>query len=146
FVHALGYLERQAPAGMIIHSMKPSGFIAGADINEFDALASADGVRDLLARGENAFDRLARLKFPTLALIRGHCIGGGLELALACRYRLAVDQPDTTFSLPEVKLGIVPGWGGMRRLPALIGAPQALDMMLTGRSVEVRRALRGEIG
>src|SRR5690606_14782053 len=97
FVHALGYLERQAPAGMIIHSMKPSGFIAGADINEFDALASADGVRDLLARGENAFDRLARLKFPTLALIRGHCIGGGLELALACRYRLAVDQPDTTF-------------------------------------------------
>ena len=142
FIHALNYLERQSPSGLIIHSTKPSGFIAGADINEFDALASADGVRDLLARGENAFDRLARLKFPTLALIRGHCIGGGLELALACRYRLAVDIPDTTFSLPEVKLGIVPGWGGMRRLPALIGAPQALDMMLTGRNVDVRKALR----
>ena len=81
-----------------------------------------------------------RLPYPTLALVRGFCLGGGLELALACRYRVVVDEPGTRLGLPEVMLGIVPGWGGMRRLPRLAGAPAALDMLLTGRTIDARRA------
>src|SRR5204862_7862618 len=68
------------------------------------------------------------------------CMGGGVELALACTYRIAIDEPGTRFALPEVMLGIVPGWGGMRRLPKLVGAPAALDIMLTGRTIDARRA------
>lgn len=139
---ALDHFESHAPTGLVIHSLKSAGFIAGADIREFDALDSPEAVRELISRGWDIFNRLAAVRYPTLALIRGHCIGGGLELALACRYRLAVDQPDTSFALPEVMLGIFPAWGGMKRLPALIGAPAALDMMLTGRSIDVRRAVR----
>ena len=93
-----------------------------------------------MARGWNLFNRLAAVRYPTLALIQGHCLGGGLELALACRYRLVADQPGVSLALPEVMLGIFPGWGGMLRLPRLIGAPAALDMMLTGRGADARRA------
>lgn len=141
-VAALDHFERHRPTGLIIHSLKSTGFIAGADIREFDALESPEAVRDLIARGWDTFNRLASVHYPTLALVRGHCIGGGLELALACRYRIAVDQPDTSFALPEVMLGIFPAWGGMKRLPTVIGAPAALDMMLTGRKVDVRKAVR----
>ena len=81
-----------------------------------------------------------RVPYPTLALIRGFCLGGGLELALACRYRVVVDEPGTRLGLPEVMLGIVPGWGGMRRLPRLAGAPAALDLLLTGKTIDARRA------
>lgn len=139
---ALDHFDQAHPAGLVIHSVKSAGFIAGADIREFDALDSADGIRALIARGWELFDRLASVPYPTLALIRGHCMGGGLELALACRYRIAVDQPDTSLALPEVMLGIFPAWGGMRRLPRLIGAPAALDMMLTGKAVDARKAAR----
>lgn len=139
---ALDHFETHAPSGLVIHSLKSAGFIAGADIREFDALDSPEAVRSLISRGWDAFNRLAAVKYPTLALIRGHCLGGGLELSLACRYRLAVDQPDTSFVLPEVMLGIFPAWGGMKRLPAVIGAPAALDMMLTGRPIDVRKAVR----
>ena len=138
----LDHLEREAPTGLIFHSAKASGFIAGADINEFDALDQPETVRELISRGWDAFERLERVSYPTLALVHGHCVGGGLELALACRYRLAVDQADTSFALPEVLLGIYPAWGGMKRLPALIGAPAALDMMLSGRAVDARKAQR----
>jgi 3-hydroxyacyl-CoA dehydrogenase/enoyl-CoA hydratase/3-hydroxybutyryl-CoA epimerase len=141
-VKVLDHFTRQPPTALIIHSLKPSGFFAGADIREFDALESPDAVRELITRGWEAFNRLAAVRYPTLALIHGHCVGGGLELALACRYRLAVDDADTSFSLPEVMLGIFPAWGGMKRLPALIGPPAALDMMLTGRSIDARRAAR----
>ena len=79
-------------------------------------------------------------RYPTLALVRGYCLGGGLELALACRYRVVVDEPGTRLGLPEVMLGIVPGWGGIRRLPRLAGAPAALDLLLTGRTIDARRA------
>lgn len=82
------------------------------------------------------------MPYPTLALVRGHCLGGGLELALACRYLLAVDEPGTKMGLPEVMLGIVPGWGGMLRLPQRIGAQAALDMMLTGKSIDAKKAKR----
>jgi len=142
FNAALDHFEHSPPAGLVIHSLKSTGFIAGADIGEFDALDSPDAVTELIRRGWNTFERLASVRYPTLALVRGHCLGGGLELALACRHRLAVDQADTSFALPEVMLGIFPAWGGMKRLPALIGAPAALDMMLTGRSVDVRKAVR----
>lgn len=138
----LDHFDRHAPAGLVIHSLKSTGFIAGADIREFDALDSPDAVRQLISRGWDTFNRIAAVGYPTLALIRGHCLGGGLELSLACRYRLAVDQPDTSFALPEVMLGIFPAWGGMKRLPEVIGAPAALDMMLTGKSLDVRRAVR----
>ena len=133
-------LEAEPPKGLIITSAKPAGFVAGADIEEFTRIDSVDAARDLVERGWALFNWLARLKFPTLALIRGHCLGGGLELALACRYRIVVDEPGTKLALPEVMLGIVPGWGGMMRLPALIGPSAALDLMLTGKSVDGRRA------
>jgi 3-hydroxyacyl-CoA dehydrogenase/enoyl-CoA hydratase/3-hydroxybutyryl-CoA epimerase len=142
FVDLLERLDTERPAGLVIRSGKPGGFIAGADVGEFDEINDAAGVRALLARGLAAFERLSRLAYPTLALIRGHCLGGGLELALACRYRVAVDEPATRLGLPEVMLGIVPGWGGIKRLPRLVGAPAALDMMLTGRTLDARRAKR----
>lgn len=138
----LDHFDAAPPAGLIIHSGKESGFIAGADIDEFSSLDTPEQALALVSRGWTLFDRLAKAAYPTLALIRGHCLGGGLELALACRYRLVVDQADTRLSLPEVMLGIFPGWGGMRRLPALIGPPAALDMMLTGKSHDARKAAR----
>ncbi len=128
------------PSALVIASAKAGGFIAGADIEELRQLATPAAARVLVQRGWNLFNRLAETPYPTLALIRGHCMGGGLELALACRYRIAIDEPDTRFALPEVMLGIVPGWGGMARLPALIGPPAALDLMLTGRSIDAHRA------
>jgi 3-hydroxyacyl-CoA dehydrogenase/enoyl-CoA hydratase/3-hydroxybutyryl-CoA epimerase len=139
----LGELTPPSPAqpkGLVILSAKDSGFVAGADVHEFTTIQSPEDAIRLVRRGWDTFNSLAAAPFPTLALVRGFCMGGGLELALACTYRIAVDEPGTRFSLPEVMLGIVPGWGGMRRLPRLVGAPAALDLMLTGRSVDARRA------
>ena len=142
FAQLLDALDTQPPKGLVIRSGKANGFIAGADVDEFGAIHDAEDVRSILARGLGLFDRLARVRYPTLALIRGFCLGGGLELALACRYRVVVDEPSTRLGLPEVMLGIVPGWGGVMRLPRLVGAPAALDMMLTGKTVDARRAKR----
>ncbi|CAB3735070.1 3-hydroxyacyl-CoA dehydrogenase NAD-binding domain-containing protein [Achromobacter kerstersii] len=136
----LDALDAAPPPGLIIQSGKSTGFIVGADVNEFASLDTPEQARALVARGWNLFKRLAAVRYPTLALIQGHCLGGGLELALACRYRLVADQPGTSLALPEVMLGIFPGWGGMLRLPQVIGAPAALDMMLTGRGADARRA------
>src|SRR5690606_12483301 len=133
------HFDGAPPTGLVIHSTKEAGFIAGADINEFAGLDTPEKGLELVAPGWNLFNRLAKVSYPTLALIHGHCLGGGLELALACKYRLVVDQPGTSLSLPEVMLGIFPGWGGMRRLPALIGAPAALNMMLTGRPQDAHK-------
>jgi len=135
----LDVLDEVKPRGVIFRSGKSAGFIAGADIEEFKGMDAAVG-RRLMQRGWDLYNRLAAVKYPTLALIRGHCMGGGLELALACRYRIVVDEPGTRLALPEVKLGIVPGWGGMLRLPRLVGPAAAMDMMLTGRAVDARRA------
>ena len=95
-----------------------------------------------MRRGWDTLRAAAGVGYPTVALIRGFCLGGGLELALACRYRVVVDEPGTRLGLPEVMLGIVPGWGGMKRLPRLAGAPAALDLMLTGKTIDARRAKR----
>jgi 3-hydroxyacyl-CoA dehydrogenase/enoyl-CoA hydratase/3-hydroxybutyryl-CoA epimerase len=138
----LDLLDRDPPRGLVIASGKANGFIAGADVDEFTQIADEAGALALVRRGWDTFERLAAVKYPTVALIRGFCLGGGLELALACRYRVVVDEPGTRLGLPEVMLGIVPGWGGMKRLPRLTGAPAALDLMLTGRTIDARRAKR----
>jgi 3-hydroxyacyl-CoA dehydrogenase/enoyl-CoA hydratase/3-hydroxybutyryl-CoA epimerase len=101
----LDELDRQPPKALIFRSGKSAGFIAGADIQEFTQLDSAEKGRELIERGWNLFNRLAGVRYPTLALVRGHCLGCGLELALACRYLLAVDEPGTNMGLPEVMLG-----------------------------------------
>ncbi len=131
-------LERIAlepPKGMVIASAKRAGFIVGADIHEFESIAREGRVLDAIERGQRILERLARLPCRTVAAIHGHCMGGGTELALACRYRVASSDPKTRIGLPEIKLGIIPGWGGSVRLPRLIGAPQALELMLTGRTL-----------
>lgn len=138
---AIDYLNSHHPAGLIIRSGKTNGFIAGADVNEFSNVENnIQAGKALIERGWHLFNRIEQLPFPTLALIHGVCLGGGLELALACRYRVLIDSPKPSLGLPEVMLGIYPGWGGVRRLPALIGAQKALDMMLTGRNLDTHRA------
>ena len=142
FGQLLDRLDADPPKGLIIRSGTAAGFVAGADIQEFSQLDTAEKGRALVARGWDLFNRLAAVRYPTLALVRGHCLGGGLELALACRYLLAVDEPGTKMGLPEVMLGIFPGWGGMLRLPERVGPAAAMDMMLTGKTIDARRAKR----
>ncbi len=142
FVAIVERLAQEKPRGLAIRSGKDSGFIAGADVEEFTRVENVEGALAIVRRGWDAFNKLAALPFPTLALVRGFCMGGGLELAIACRYRIAVDEPGTRFALPEVMLGILPGWGGVLRLPKLVGPQAALDIMMTGRSVDARRAKR----
>ena len=132
--------ERTPPRGLVFKSAKDAGFIAGANIEEFTTADTPEKARALIQRGWDAYNRLAAVSYPTLALVRGHCMGGGTELALACRYRIAVDEPGTKFALPEVMLGIVPGWGGMLRLPQIVGPAAAMDMMLTGKNIDAKRA------
>jgi 3-hydroxyacyl-CoA dehydrogenase/enoyl-CoA hydratase/3-hydroxybutyryl-CoA epimerase len=137
---ALDMLDQEPPKGLVIRSGKANGFIAGADVEEFgDVHDDADALA-IVKRGWDTFERLAKVAHPTLALVRGFCLGGGFELALACRYRVVVDEPGTRLGLPEVMLGIVPAWGGIKRLPKLIGAPAALDLLLTGKTIDARRA------
>jgi 3-hydroxyacyl-CoA dehydrogenase/enoyl-CoA hydratase/3-hydroxybutyryl-CoA epimerase len=126
--------------GLVILSAKQNGFIAGADIKDFTRLKSISQAENLIKRGQSVFDRLEKLPFPTVSLIHGFCLGGGLELTLACRYRVAKDDIRTRLGLPEVKLGIHPGFGGTVRLPRLIGAPQAMDLILSGRTIDVYKA------
>lgn len=140
FFEILDQLSGINPKGLIILSDKESGFIAGANIEEFTQLKSEEQALELIRVGQSAFDKLEALPFPTLSLINGFCLGGGLEMSLACDYRIALDEPKTRLGLPEVLLGIHPGWGGTMRLPRLIGAPAAMDLMLSGRTVNARAA------
>ncbi|MBP6533542.1 MAG: enoyl-CoA hydratase/isomerase family protein [Arenimonas sp.] len=128
------------PKGLIIRSTKKAGFIAGADIAEFAEFDAKGTVLDAISNGQNIFQRIAELPCPTVALIHGHCMGGGTELSLACSARVASNHESTRIGLPEVKLGIYPGWGGSVRLPRLVGAPAAFDMMLTGRTLSASAA------
>ncbi len=135
-------LERLAiepPSGLIVHSAK-AAFAAGADLGEFQRFETEGRVDDAIARGQRVFERLARLPCPTVAAIHGFCMGGGTELSLACRWRVASDTDDTRIGLPEIKLGIIPGWGGSVRLPALVGALAAMELMLSGRALSARAA------
>jgi 3-hydroxyacyl-CoA dehydrogenase/enoyl-CoA hydratase/3-hydroxybutyryl-CoA epimerase len=133
-------VARLKPRGLVVRSAKANGFIAGADITEFGGLASAAAAEAHIRRGQEVFRALERLPLPTVAMIHGFCLGGGLELALACRFRVAADAPETRLGLPEIKLGIHPGFGGTVRLTALLGPAPAMDLMLTGRTVSARAA------
>ncbi len=128
------------PEGVVFASAKDSGFVAGADIKEFQQFDAKGTVKDALFRGQQVFQKIADLPCPTVAAIHGYCMGGGTELALACDYRVASGDASTRIGLPEVNLGIYPGWGGSVRLPRLVGAPSAMDMMLTGRALSAKAA------
>ena len=128
-------IEAAKPRAVIIRSAKDGGFIAGADINEFAELTDLEQAYRLVRSGQQVFDRLEALPMPTVAAIHGFALGGGLELALACDYRVGADDGKLTLGLPEVQLGVHPGFGGTVRAPQLIGAPAALDLMLTGKLV-----------
>ena len=134
-------LAIEKPAGVVIHSAKPAGFAVGADIKAFVDYAKHDTVLENIEHGQRVYESLARLPCPTVAAVHGACMGGGTELILACRQRIAADDDRTRIALPEVMLGIHPGWGGTARLPRLIGAPEALPLMLTGKSLSAGRAL-----
>jgi len=135
-------IAAKSPAGLVILSAKPNGFIAGADITSFTRVTSEQQALELLNAGQDVFNRLEALPFPTVAMIHGFCLGGGMELALACRYRVTRDDPGTRLGLPEVRLGIHPGWGGSARLVPLIGAVKAMDLILSGRTVDGRTGRR----
>jgi 3-hydroxyacyl-CoA dehydrogenase / enoyl-CoA hydratase / 3-hydroxybutyryl-CoA epimerase len=123
-------------------SGKPDGFIAGANIEEFLAFTSAPDAERLATGGQELVERVARFPKPVVAGIHGACLGGGLEFALACRYRVVTDHPRTQLGLPEVQLGLIPALGGCQRLPRLIGLPAALDIILAGRSERAAKAWR----
>jgi len=131
--------EAHAPVGVVFASAKPGAFIAGADLF---AIADMDPeqVERFLFDGQELFNRITKLSIPTVAAINGDCLGGGYELALACNYRVAVQDGSINIGLPEVKLGILPGWGGSTRLPRLIGLTKALGMLLTGKIVPPGKA------
>jgi 3-hydroxyacyl-CoA dehydrogenase/enoyl-CoA hydratase/3-hydroxybutyryl-CoA epimerase len=130
-----------APRGLVITSGKP-GFIAGADVREFGQVASPEEAVPFIRAAHGILDRLEALPYPTVAAINGYCLGGGLELALACRHRVCVDDPKAVLGLPEVMLGIHPGFGGTVRAVRLVGVTAAMDMMLTGRNLRPDKALR----
>jgi 3-hydroxyacyl-CoA dehydrogenase/enoyl-CoA hydratase/3-hydroxybutyryl-CoA epimerase len=135
-------LAPQYLKGLILRSAKAGGFVAGADVREFERIREAPEATELARTGQRVLAQFAALPFPSVALIHGYCLGGGLELALACTYRVARDDAGTRLGLPEVHLGIHPGFAGTLRLPALIGDLPALDLMLSGRTVDARAARR----
>ncbi len=143
---ALDEAERRARDGdlsaLAVRSGKDDSFVAGADIEEIADLSSREEAREKSRRGQLLLGRVADLPVPTVALIRGTCLGGGTELALACDHRLASDRDSTEIGLPEVKLGILPGFGGTVRLPRLVGIQNALDLILTGNSASPEKAER----
>jgi len=132
--------QRSKAAGLAILSAKDSGFIAGADIRDFDDFNAPEDVSALIRRGHAVFAKLENLRCPTVAAIRGFCLGGGLELALCCDWRIAQDVPETRIGLPEVKIGIFPGLGGSVRLTERLGGLKALELILTGRALSARAA------
>jgi len=135
-------LEAAPPLGLVLLSDKPGGFIAGADVDNFRNSVERREVEGHIRQVQRQFERVDALPCPTLALIHGFCLGGGLELALCCDYRLARDDETTRFGFPEVRLGIFPGYGGTLRSIRCIGALAAMKLMLSGRSIDSRRALK----
>ncbi|MGH7638711.1 MAG: 3-hydroxyacyl-CoA dehydrogenase NAD-binding domain-containing protein [Gemmatimonadaceae bacterium] len=127
---------------MVITSAKPEIFIAGADIEQFLEFRTEQDAEQAARMGQRLVNMIAKARVPVVAAIHGACMGGGLELALACTYRICTDQPKTILALPEVQLGIIPAMGGTQRLPRLVGVRGALDMILTGKNVRAKKALQ----
>ena len=138
FDQVLAAIESERPAGLVIRSAKKSGFIAGADVNEFRGASDPALVETAIGRAHAVIDRLEALQVPSVAVIHGFCLGGGLEVALACRSRIAIDN--ARFGFPEVMLGLHPGLGGTARFTRLVNPMQAMTLMLTGRTIDARRA------
>src|SRR6266850_6831174 len=128
--------------GLIIASAKKSIFIAGADLKTLLQKAQSGELRAFIAEGQRIFNRIAALKIPTCAAIHGACAGGGYELTLACDYRVASDDPATRIGLPETTLGLIPAWGGCTRLPRLIGAEKAAEVILNGKLYSAQEAMK----
>lgn len=126
--------------GLIVHSLKPDNFVAGADVRMLEACKSAAEAESLASQGQTLFQQLSELPYPVVAAIHGPCLGGGLELALACDYRVCTDADATRLGLPEVQLGLLPGSGGTQRLPRLIGLLPSLDLILTGKQLRAQKA------
>jgi len=141
---ALTQVDAQKPVGLVICSAKRSGFVAGADIKEFVDIRTPEEGYALVRAGQTVFDQLDALPFPSVAAIHGFALGGGLELALACTYRVGADDAQLSLGLPEVMLGIHPGFGGTVRSVRLLGVRPALDLMLKGKPYRGARAL--EVG
>ncbi len=140
FNAVLDHLIRMQPTGLALGSAKKRGFIAGADVKEFTRIRGFEDAHAMLCRGQQVMNRIEALPFPTVAVINGFCLGGGLELALACNFRVATDDPSTRIGFPEVKLGIHPGFGGTVRSIRVLGPLVAMNLMLTGRTVDARKA------
>lgn len=144
--HVLDSLRERSdhsfPRALVLLSGKEDQFVAGADVGEFDRLASPADAEDKARQAQLLFEEFSVLPYPTVAAINGPCLGGGTELALAMRHRVASNARKVSIGLPEVQLGILPGFGGTQRLPPLIGLVPALDLLLTGRTLDSRRALR----
>ncbi len=130
------------PLAVVVRSGKPGTFIAGADVQEIASLEDASDASAKASQGQRIFRRLERLTVPTIAAIDGICLGGGTELALACDWRVASDRPDTRIGLPEVRLGIIPGFGGSVRTPRMVGIQRALQLILTGSPIPAGRAAK----
>lgn len=131
-------IARDLPKGLVLRSAKQSGFIAGADVAEFVGAKDEAQVETVIGRAHVVIDRLEALSIPTVAVIHGFCLGGGLEVALACKRRIAISG--ASFGFPEVMLGLHPGLGGTMRTPLLINPIEAMTMMLTGKAMDARRA------
>ncbi|MGI9471845.1 MAG: 3-hydroxyacyl-CoA dehydrogenase NAD-binding domain-containing protein [Rubripirellula sp.] len=127
---------------IVFQSGKESGFLAGADVNAIANIESASHAMRVIETGQTLFQRIEWLTIPTVAVIHGPCLGGGLEWALACNYRVARHNSSTKIGLPEIKLGLIPGWGGTQRLPRLIGIRHAIKMILTGKHVSASEAMQ----
>ena len=134
--------ENKALRGLVFISAKPDNFIAGADINMIARAQSAQEAEALARQGQQVMAEIHALPIPVIAAIHGACLGGGLELALACHSRICTDDAKTVLGLPEVQLGLLPGSGGTQRLPRLIGVSTALEMILTGKQLRARQALK----
>jgi 3-hydroxyacyl-CoA dehydrogenase/enoyl-CoA hydratase/3-hydroxybutyryl-CoA epimerase len=141
---AVAMIEQQKPAAVIFASAKARSFNAGADLFEIRKM-SGEAVANYLEQGQALFTRIERLPMPTVAAISGDCLGGGFEMALACRYRVAADDTKISIGLPETKLGLIPAWGGTTRLPRLLGITRALPILLGGKTMPPRKAQKAGI-
>ncbi|MEK6556340.1 MAG: enoyl-CoA hydratase-related protein, partial [Bdellovibrionota bacterium] len=135
-------LRTSSYKAVVLISRKPKIFIAGADIEEIKNLTTPEAFREAVGKAHGIFNAIEDLPMPVIAAINGACLGGGCELSLACDYRVAADNSATKIGLPEIKLGIIPGFGGCVRLPRVIGLQAALDIILAGKSVDGKKALK----